>query len=268
MLELPLAISILTALVAGVLGVRHGRTLFLRGFRLAGSVRVRDCALIPTCMLLFLVAHVTTSTVTGNPRIAWMLPVFVEYYLIPALWILKILFATFAMAAIATVGFLERHSIRIPLIVFSVIVIVVIDGLIRASVQPNLGDISDMERDGVVLQSNPSTCAAATAANIARKYGIEMNEADMITLMNTTWAGTSPAQLVHGFRSLGLKARKVFHSDRDLSKVHAPAVLFVEVGGEPDAHAVAFMGRVGDEFEICDPNGGRRNVSGETIGER
>ena len=266
MITLPIVISFLVVLSAGTLGAGYGRSLFVRGFRLAGTVRVRDCPLIPICLLLLVTVQILTSTVTGDPRIGWALPLFLEYYLTPVLWVLKLFFSAFALAAIAMVGFLERHRIRFPLIVFSVVIVVIIDILIRVSAQPNLGDLSDRERNGIVFQSNPSTCAAATAANIARSFGIDVNEADMIARLHTTWVGTSPAQLVYGFRSLGLEARKVFHRDRDLSKVNPPAVLLVEAGGEPDAHAVAYMRRAGHEFEILDPSGGLRVVSGEKIG--
>ena len=82
-------------------------------------------------------------------------------------------------------------------------------------------------------------------------------QARMVELLYTTGAGTSPAQMVYGFRALGLEATKVQHADRDLAKVNPPAILLVDVGDEPDAHVVAYMGRKGDLFEIWYPGSGR-----------
>lgn len=262
MLELPYSIAILVALLAALCGVRYGSILHARGFRLTGQVRVRDCPLIPVCLLLFVALHVATGTITADPTIGWALPVALEYYLTGIMWVLKSAFAAFGLSAVVAVGFFQRSRLWRPLALFAIAALLFMDGLTRLAVQPFVGEVRHTVRDGVILQTTPSTCAAASAANIAGRFGMAATEADMVRHLNTTWAGTSPAQLVFGFRSLGLQAQKVYIPERDLRQVKAPAILLVEMGGEPDAHAVAYMGSLGDRFEIWDPNGGRKFVSG------
>lgn len=266
--EIPIWLSLLAVVIASLLGFVYGKRLHVRGFDIAARIRVSDCPLIPVALLLFVAVHVVTSTVLGKPQIGWPLPVFVEYHLTAALWVLKVAFVTFGMSSVTVAGFLQGHSSRWTLLIFSIAAIVTVETLARQSARPNLGMIEAREADGVILQTNPSTCAAASAANIARHFGIDATEARMVDLLHTTWAGTSPAQIIYGFRALGLEARKVQYLDRDLAKVNPPAVLLVDVGEEPDAHAVAYMARKGDLFEIWDPNGGRRDVPLGTIQQR
>ncbi len=268
MITLSFLVALWAALITCPVGIAYGKRLFRRGFLLNDQIRVRDCPLIPIGGILFVVAHILTGTITGNPTIGWALPVPIEYYLTPSLWVLKIVFATFALSAIATVGYRQGHPLRLPILLFSVVVVLGMDQLTRRSVQPNLGQIQDKTLGGIILQTNPSTCAAASAANIARHFGIHTNEADMVQRLNTTWAGTSPAQLIYGFRALGLQAVKVNVADLDLNQVHPPAILLVKAGGEADAHAVAYMGRIGPAFEVWDPNNGRKLLDAEAIRER
>ncbi len=266
--EVPIWLSLLAVAVASLLGFFYGKRLHARAFDLAARISVSDCPLIPVALLLFVVVHVGTSTLLGNPRIGWPLPVFIEYHLTAALWVLKVAFVTFGMSSVTVAGFLQGHGSRWTLLIFSAAAIVTVEGLARYSARPNLEVMTVRESDGVVLQSNSSTCAAAASANIARHFGIDATEARMVAVLHTTWAGTSPAQMVYGFHALGLYATKVQHLDRDLAKVNPPAVLLVDVGDEPDAHAVAYMGRKGDLFEIWDPGSGRSEVPLGTIQQR
>lgn len=266
--EIPLWLSAVAAVAAGLLSVVYGKRLHARGFSISARIRVADCPLIPAAMLLFVALHVVTSTLLGNPQFGWPLPVFIEYYLAAAMWSLKISFVAFGMGSVAAAGFLEKHPSRVSLIVLTVLAVITVEGLARYSARPHLGEILARESEGVILQTNPSTCAAASAANIARRFGIDATESSMAGLLHTTWAGTSPAQIVYGLRRLGLEAKKVQQPDRDLSRVTPPAILLVDVGNEPDAHAVAYMGRVGDLFEIWDPGSGRSVVPLGTIQQR
>ena len=266
--EIPIWLSLVAVAVASLLGFAYGKRLHARGFDIAARIRVSDCPLIPVALLLFVAVHVGTSTLLGKPQIAWPLPVFIEYHLTTALWVLKVAFVTFGMSSVTVAGFLQGHSSRWTLLIFSIAAVVTVEGLARQSARPNLGVIEARESEGVILQTNPSTCAAASVANVARHFGIDTTEARMVELLHTTWAGTSPAQIVYGLRALGLEARKVQYLDRDLAKVNPPAVLLVDVAEEPDAHAVAYMARKGDLFEIWDPSGGRRDDPLDTIQQR
>lgn len=266
--QIPYWLSILTALLAVWVGYRYGRRLHRHGFSLSARISVNECPLIPVALLLFVLLQVCTSTLLRDPTVGWSLPVAVEYYLTPAMWMLKVFFVAFAMSAIGTVGYVQHHTLRHVILVFTVAVVIVVESLNRWAAQPHLGAIEHKVKDGVILQTNASTCAAASAANIARHFGFDVSEADMVERLNTTYAGTSPAQIVYGMRSLGLAARKVFHPDRDLAKVHPPAILLVDFDGEPDAHAVAYMGLNGPLFEIWDPNTGALALPLENVQQR
>lgn len=266
--EIPIWLSVLVVAAASLLGLLYGKRLHAQGFNISARISVKESPLIPIALLLFVAVHVATSTLLGNPQIGWPLPVFVEYYLTATMWLLKLAFVTFGMGAVTVAGFLQRHASRWTLLALSVGAVATVEILARHSARPRLGEIEARESNGAILQTNPSTCAAASAANIARYFGLAASEAEMVKMLHTTWAGTSPAQIVYGFRALGLEARKVQYPDRDLAKVVPPAVLLVDVGTEPDAHAVAYMGRIGELFEIWDPSSGRSTVPLSTIQER
>ena len=266
--EIPYWLSVVAIFLSVWPGIAYGTKLHRHGFSLAAHVHVKDCPLIPAFLVLFVLLHVATGTILKNPQIGWALPVFIEYHLTSAMWLLKIFFVTFAMSAIVTVGFRQRHGMRYVLLLFTAVVIGGIEVLTHLSVQPFLGEIRTRVKDGIVLQTNASTCAAASAANIARYFGIDATEADMVKRLHTTWSGTAPSQIIYGLRELGLKARKVRIPDRDLAKVHPPAVLLVNVGEDPDAHAVTYMGRRGERFEIWDPVSGRWIASLEEVRAR
>jgi predicted double-glycine peptidase len=266
--EIPYWLSLLAALAAINIGYRYGQRLHRHGFDLSAKISVNECPLIPAALLLFVLLQVCASTLLRDPRLGWALPVTIEYHLTPAFWLLKVAFVAFAMSAIATVSLLQRHVLRWGIVVFTLVVVVAVEGLNRWAALPHLGEIASGMRDGVIIQTNESTCAAAASANIARQFGIEATEADMVELLHTTWAGTSPAQIVYGFRRLGLEATKVYHADADLAKVTAPAILLIDAGGEPDAHAVAYMGRVGTLFDVWDPAHGRLALPLEAVHQR
>lgn len=255
--EIPYWQTFLTAVLATGAGIGYGRRLHRDGFNISAKISVNECPLLPIALLLFVFLQVVASTLFQFPRIGWALPVFVGYHLLQAVWIIKLFFVTFALVAISTVGVRQHHAWSRRIVVFSVIVLVIVEAMTRISVQPFLGKVGSRVDGGIIFQTNASTCAAASAANVAGYFGIHKTEADMVKLLHTTWAGTSPAQIVYGLRALGLNAKKVYEPDHDLAKVHPPAILLVDSGSEPDAHAIAYMRQRADLFEIWDPSRGR-----------
>jgi hypothetical protein len=59
-------------------------------------------------------------------------------------------------------------------------------------------------------------------------------------------------------RKLGFLCTKRYILDRDVSRLHAPAMLLVDLVGQVDGHAVAYMGQKDGKAEIWDPAGGKR----------
>jgi len=266
--QLPIWLSVLSALLAAGAGFLYGRRLHGRAFSIAARIRVRDCPLLPVAMLLFVGLHVATATLLQYPSIGWHLPVPIEYYLTASMTALKIGFVAFAMMAVTVAGFLERHPSRVLLLIASVAAVVTVDGLARRAARPNLEPLQARESEGVILQSTSSTCAAAAGATIATSLGIPASEERMVELMNTTWAGTSPAQIIYGLRAVGLAAKKVEIDGRDLNEVSPPAILLVNFGDQRDGHAVAYMGPNGDQFNIWDPGPGRSLWTREVVESR
>jgi hypothetical protein len=112
--------------------------------------------------------------------------------------------------------------------------------------------------DGVVLQTSRSTCAAATLANLARLLGLALDERAAAAILGTTANGTSSGQIRYALSRLGLGSRSVPRGRVDLDRLAAPAFLFLEHSAAPEErHAVAFVGRRDEGYEIWDPAEGR-----------
>ena len=107
--------------------------------------------------------------------------------------------------------------------------------------RPIADQLSDAKWSGkMLLQTSGSSCAPASAANIAGVLGMSYSERDMARFMGTRAAGTSPAFVVRGLRLAGITGRKFAHSAVDLSLLPLPSILIVDhavVG--PESHAVA-----------------------------
>jgi len=111
---------------------------------------------------------------------------------------------------------------------------------------------------GVILQSHNSTCAAASLANIAATYSIELTERQAAELLGTSDMGSSGGQIRYAIAQVGLHYTDIQLTERDLSRVEAPAMLFIDhpaVGEE--GHAVSYMGKTPQGFEIWDPLTGK-----------
>lgn len=239
-------------------GWLYSKPLYRRGVRLNERLRTRDLPLIPLALLLFIAVLASASLATRHPGWTWALPLWLDYYYRPIFWLMKLTFVTFPLSAIAFLAFLQRTPQWWLVLVVAVVTVIAVEAQMRVIHRPYLGEIKELYTpEGIVKQSNGATCAAASCANIARLFGLDVNEADMIRVLNTTWEGTSPAQMVYGLRSLGLGAQKTTSYECSIEDIRPPAVLLVDVGGEPDAHAVAYVGVVDNGFEIWDPNVGR-----------
>ncbi|MCG8587195.1 MAG: cysteine peptidase family C39 domain-containing protein [Pirellulales bacterium] len=110
--------------------------------------------------------------------------------------------------------------------------------------------------DGIVMQTSGETCVAASLANVARHFGISLDERQAAELLLTSREGTTRGQLRYALSRLGLSFKTV--SVDALSDVTPPAVLFVDhstVGHE--GHAAIFMRRLPHAYEIWDPIDGR-----------
>lgn len=268
MLTLPPVVSLLTVLLMIPGALWYGRHLYRRGITFTRKTSVREMPLIPVLVLLYIACVVAGNLIIAHPQWGWYMPLAVEYYTLPALWVFRIIFLAFALFTGVALAWLSRRPLGVTLACVTLAILVLSDGLSRYVSQPFLGDFRRSVKDGVILQSTASTCAAASCANIATQLGLPKTEEEMAAQLHTTWNGTFPAQMVYGMRALGFEATKKNVPDCDIRKVTPPAVLLVAVGGEFDSHAVAFMGMVEGNAEIWDPVGGKRNDKPEDLAER
>jgi ABC-type bacteriocin/lantibiotic exporter with double-glycine peptidase domain len=79
----------------------------------------------------------------------------------------------------------------------------------------------------------------------------------MVEAMGTTEQGTSVSQAVYGLEHLGVPCRR--HWVKTLSDVHAPAILWVKLGGLD--HAIALLSYDGHRADVIDPCRGHRHLT-------
>lgn len=257
MTELPISMSVLTMIVAALLGVVYGRRLHARGLSLRVRVRIRDLPLIPLSIVVLVGSLYLTNYLGNRPHLFWYIPTPIEYRLTPALWALKLIMVIFAFTSVVTVAVLFESKGRRTLIAISVITAFSVEGLARYAHRPTLPPLVERTRDGGVLQTSPATCAPAACATIAIHFGHQITEAEMAGIFNTTADGTTPSQIIYGMRSLGFEVHKKYSPARDPNDITPPAVLMVAYGAQPDGHAIVYMGPSGGAYEIWNPQFGR-----------
>lgn len=126
-----------------------------------------------------------------------------------------------------------------------------------------LSQPSETTPDGVTLQSTSSSCAAASLANIARHFQIELTESKAANLMGTTLSGSTPGQIRYAIHQIGLQFRMIqFLPPPQIDLVVPPALLWVDdpVAGK-EKHAVAYFGKQDSNYEVWDPLKGKLLLS-------
>ncbi|MFT3775279.1 MAG: cysteine peptidase family C39 domain-containing protein [Minicystis sp.] len=171
---------------------------------------------------------------------------------------------------LATYGsFATRHPQRVAAVASMAMAIGIVLAIERDFTRPIADTLHDRTHDGIVLQSSSSSCAAASAANFVRQYGITRTEPEMAALLGTTRFGSSPAQVAHGLSQLGFSCRKTVLPSSDPRPLHAPAVLFFPPSATVDVgHAVLYTGHDGTYTSLLDPLIGRRLLTSEELAAR
>jgi hypothetical protein len=213
--------------------------------------------------LAFLFFTFLAAIFVGNwfPSQLWHLPLWLEYWLVAIAWGAILSMFAFLFSLIAALAFRIGHRDRFKLPVAGLLLVTAVELAqfqYTRPVAPLLRSI--ITSDGVVLQSHEASCAAASAANIARRLGVEVDEREMARrLGTTTLGGTSSAQVVHGMRGLGFSCERLELDLSGLAGRVPPLMLFVDhpaIG--PESHAVAWFGLHQGKHEIWDPLTGRR----------
>ena len=264
----PVSVDIVAVVVAGGLGYWYARRLLAKGVRFDAKANARQFPLIAGLGLVFVFGNTVCLWILQHPALSWYLPLPVDYYCVPIGWIVDAALAAFLFMAVATLAFSRHRLAAFALVAAGLAVVASGEHILRHNpyFRPvELGPPS-VSADGVILQTIASTCGAASCANIARHYGIESSEREMVELLGTTEHGTTDAQMVYGMRSLGFRCVKRRVPDADFTQLQGTAILLVPFGADPLGHAIAYMGREGDKAEIWNPQGGKRMVTQEQLG--
>jgi hypothetical protein len=190
-----------------------------------------------------------------------------EYWSVPMVWLATVGTVAFGCGAVGRLLLRQESRLwTVPLLAALAVFAAGEYGLDHTYfLQPPPLGPPKIDAEGVVWQSSGVTCAAAACANLARFYGIEKSEKDMVDLLGTTADGTTASQVVYGMRRLGFRCVKRRIGDADISRLDTPAVLFITFGDMPLGHAVAYVGLREGLAEIRDPAGGTRFVSPEDL---
>lgn len=156
---------------------------------------------------------------------------------------------------------LPRLLLGVPFIGSAVLCIV-------PSIKPFLGPLGKLEdqwKDGVCLQSTPSTCGAASTATVLSDLGGNTGEEELAMQAHSYAGGTEAWYLARAARIRGYDVRFDF-GDGFKTEGILPAVVGVRLGAM--GHFIAVLGREGEKFVIGDPLVGREVLSLEEMKQR
>ena len=253
MVALPLWVNVLLVVGVGSLGVADAVRITRRWpeLRLDKVLSRARYLYLPVAMLLPLfAAHVVLHQ---RPDLFWHLPIWLELYYMAIVWGTIVALFALLFGFAATVALRTGHRERAKLLVAAVLLIGAVEFAQWRYTRPVARQLRDwVTGEGIVMQSSGVSCAAASAANMARSMGIDKSERDMAEVFGTTELGTSAAQVVRGFAELGVDCRKVLVED-GLDGIAAPAMLFIDhPAAGPESHAVARFAHAGT-IEVWDP---------------
>jgi predicted double-glycine peptidase len=258
MVGIPIWINILLILIVFLFGFLEYKRLSAKDPTLDLTTVLKKApylyVLIPLSLILLVVANL------NRPALIWNLPLWIQYHYTALTWggILAIFAFVFSLAS--AVAIRTRHRERWKIVVAATLLILVVEVIqwnYTRPIAPRLKNI--VASSGTVMQTSNASCAAASAASIARTFGIQKTEKEMAELFGTTVAGTSGAQVIYGMRKIGIASKKVEVLDSDSERLKSPAMIFIDnqfTG--PESHAVAYMGVNQDKAEILDPLEGMR----------
>ena len=129
----------------------------------------------------------------------------------------------------------------------------------------DLGGLAAECRDGVCLQSTPTTCGPASVASILRLFGIEETEKTLAREAYTSARGTENWYLARALRSRGF-AVEYLVMERPVAKVPFPSVAGVVLPGGI-GHFISVLGETDTAYIVGDPMVGKVQVSKARPGE-
>jgi ABC-type bacteriocin/lantibiotic exporter with double-glycine peptidase domain len=134
--------------------------------------------------------------------------------------------------------------------------------------QPVFAKLGEDVRDGVILQTSGSSCAAAATANVLGVLGEKISEREMARLLKTTRSGTLSASVLVEVRRMGFFAERFMLDEGLWSEAPVPSVILVDHPATgPESHAVSLMGVDEGVFEVWDPLTGKLDLTRLELGK-
>lgn len=113
-------------------------------------------------------------------------------------------------------------------------------------------------RDGVCLQSTPSTCGPSSVASILRLFNVEETEKTLAQEAYTSSGGTENWYLARALRRRGFPVEYVV-VDRPVARLPFPSVAGVVLPGGT-GHYISVLGETGTTYVVGDPMHGKVSV--------
>ena len=113
-------------------------------------------------------------------------------------------------------------------------------------------------RDGVCLQSTPSTCGPSSVATLLRMFNIEETEKTLAREAYTSSGGTENWYLARALRRRGFPVEYVV-ADRPVTRLPYPSVAGVVLPGGA-GHYISVLGETDSAWVVGDPMYGRVTV--------
>lgn len=153
-------------------------------------------------------------------------------------------------------SFTEPESIGEKLAIPAILFILVAIPFIKPVITPlDLTQLSDRCVDDVCLQSTPSTCGPASAANILKMLGQDTSEQQLATESFSYRGGTENWYLSRALRKRGFDTKVTIEFPLP-SVLPAPSIAGVVLGGGA-GHFIAVMSQDGSDVTIVDPLKGK-----------
>lgn len=116
-------------------------------------------------------------------------------------------------------------------------------------------------RDGVSMQSTPSTCGPASAATVLRALGADISEAELARDAYSSQGGTENWYLARAIRRRGFSVN-ILQTRKETWELPIHAVAGTRLNSPTGpGHFIAIISRDGDHYTIGDPLRGRIVIS-------
>ncbi len=262
-----LVINVSIVLIFGVLGLRAGQRLHSKNQNVKLETLHHQARYIYFIIAILLLVFIIIGAPMVNRTLRWQVPVWFDLYANDAGFRIVIACFAFLYTLVSMIAFKTGHKEKRAIAMASVMLIAIFPILHWQYSDSVVPELNHLKVKGVIIQSHPSTCVAASGANIAGWLGIEKTEKEMALRMRTTkMTGTNAGRAIHALGEVGVSCSKKWVKDSDITQLTAPAMLFIDNAQlGPETHAVAFMGMQEGKAEIWDPLDGKTLHSVEKV---